>query len=187
MKTINNELIRSLNPCYDPSEKNIPEDETLTVSEWVEKYRPVVPTQDIIWLLCHEELLDKRDLRLFAVWCTREILKKVENPDPRSVAACDVTERYANGEAIESELQDAADAARAAAVATDAARAVADAAYAAAVATVYAAAVADAAYAAYTTSRIVACARVDYTTDYAIDIANAARKAQLKQLMTYFR
>ena len=33
MKTINNELIRSFSPCYDPSEKNIPDDETLTVVE----------------------------------------------------------------------------------------------------------------------------------------------------------
>lgn len=177
MKTINNELIRSLNPCYDPSEKNIPEDETLTVPEWVEKYRAFVPTQDIIWLLCHEKLLDKRDLRLFAVWCARQALKVVENPDPRSVSACDVAERYAHGEATESELQDAADAARAATYV--------DGVYAVAVAAV-STTIADAAYAAYTTSRVAACARVDYTTDYAIDIANTARNAQLKQLMRLF-
>lgn len=177
MKTINNELIRSFRPCYDPSEKNIPDDETLTVSEWVEKYRAVVPTQDIIWLLCHEELLDKRDLRLFAVWCARKTLKIVEKPDPRSVAACDIAEQFANGDATESELQDAGDAARAATYV--------DGVYAVAVAAV-STTIADAAYAAYTTSRVAACARVDYTTDYAIDIANTARDAQLKQLMTYF-
>lgn len=178
MKTINNELIRSLNPCYDPSEKGIPDDETLTVSEWVEKYRPVVPTQDIIWLLCHEELLDKRDLRLFAVWCARQALKLLENPDPRSVAACDVAERYANGEATEKELQDAAAAARAATYT--------DTVYSVAIVAAFCATTADATYASYATSRIVACACVDYTTDYAIDIANAVRNAQLKQLMTYF-
>ena len=37
MKTINNEMIRSFYPCYDPSEKGIPDDEVLSVLEWVEK------------------------------------------------------------------------------------------------------------------------------------------------------
>lgn len=109
MKTINNELIRSFRPCYDPSEKDIPDSETLPVRDWVEKYRPVVPARDIVWLLCREELLCDRDLRLFAAWCAREALKLLENPDPRSVTACDVAERYAIGEATEGELQSAAD------------------------------------------------------------------------------
>ena len=52
MKTINNALIRTFNPCYDPSEKIADEDETLTVVDWVEKYRETVHEADIIWLLC---------------------------------------------------------------------------------------------------------------------------------------
>ena len=51
-----------------------------------------------------------KTLRLFAVWCAREALKLIDNPDPRSVNGCDVAEKYANGEATEEEL----DAARAA-------------------------------------------------------------------------
>lgn len=105
MKTINNDLIRSFSPCYDPSEKKIPDGETLSVPDWVEKYRSVVPPQDIVWLLCRNEFLSDRDLRLFAVWCAREALSLVESPDPRSVAACDVAERYANGDASLKELQ----------------------------------------------------------------------------------
>ena len=107
MKTINNVLIRSFSPCYDPSEKGIPDDETLPVLEWVEKYRKVVPDEDIIWLLCHEEFLSDKDLRLFAVWCAREALKLIDNPDPQSIEACNVAERYANGEATDEELKDA--------------------------------------------------------------------------------
>ncbi len=42
--------------------------------------------------------------RLFAVWCAREALKLADNPDTRSVAACDVAERYANGTASGEEL-----------------------------------------------------------------------------------
>ncbi len=115
MKTINNELIRSFSPCYDPSEKNIPDDETLTVVEAVAKYRSVVPAKDIIWVLCRNEFLTDKDLRLFAVWCAREALKLDSNPDERSVNACNIAERFANGEATSEELAAAGAAARAAA------------------------------------------------------------------------
>jgi hypothetical protein len=54
-------------------------------------------------------------MRLFAVWCAREALKLIDNPDPRSVNACDVAERYANGDATIEELAAARAAARAAA------------------------------------------------------------------------
>lgn len=114
MKAINNELIRSFNPCYDPSEMDIPENETLPVLEWVEKYRGVVPANDIIWLLCRNEFLSDKDLRLFAVWCARDALKIIENPDARSIEACNVAERFANGDATMDELDDARAAAKAA-------------------------------------------------------------------------
>jgi hypothetical protein len=52
-----------------------------------------------------------RTARLFAVWCTREALRLVDKPDQRSVAACDVAERYANGEATNDELAAAREAA----------------------------------------------------------------------------
>ena len=97
---INNELIRSLNPCYDPSEIGIPDDETLTVTKWVQKYRSKVKTQaDIIWLLCRNEFLPDRDLRLFSVWCARSIPQTY----PDCINAINVAERYANGEATDDE------------------------------------------------------------------------------------
>lgn len=111
MKTINNELIRSFHPCYDPSEMDIPDNETLPVLEWVEKYRGVVPAKDIVWLLCRNEFMSVRDLRLFAVWCTREALKLIEHPDARSIEACNVAERFANGDATMEEMEAARDAA----------------------------------------------------------------------------
>ena len=54
---------------------------------------------------------DAKTQRLFAVWCAREALKLYDNPDPRSVTACDVAERYANGTATDEELAPALDAA----------------------------------------------------------------------------
>ena len=135
MKIINNDLIRSLNPCYDPSTKGIPDNETLTVHEWVSKYKDVVPISDILWLLLRNDFYTDKQLRLFAVWYAREALKMVDNPDQRSINACDIAERYANGEATDEELRAARvaawDAARAAAwdaawvAAWDAARAAA--------------------------------------------------------------
>jgi len=117
MKTkINNKLIRSFDPCYDPSEIGIPDIETLSIKEWINKYRNTVKSQeDIVWLLCRNEFLSEKDLRLFAVWCAREALKLQDNPDQRSINACNVAERYANGDATNEELYSARVAARGAA------------------------------------------------------------------------
>jgi hypothetical protein len=103
-KTISNKIIRKFNPCYDPSKYIKDENEELPVKEWVEKYRSIVPTNDIIWLLSRKKFMSKKDLILFVVWCAREALKLIANPDERSVNACNVAERYANGEATREEL-----------------------------------------------------------------------------------
>ena len=172
MKTINNELIRSFSPCYDPSEKNIPDDETLTVVEAVAKYRSIVPAKDIIWVLCRNEFLTDKDLRLFAVWCAREALKLDANPDKGSVNACNVAERFANGEATSEELAAARAAAIAAAWAAGAAAW--DAAYGAAYAAARAAAIAAALDAAWAARAAAWAARA------------AAGAAQIDKLLTYF-
>ena len=61
--------------------------------------------------------LTDAQLRLFAVRCARRVQHLM--PDPRSIAALDVAERYANGKATNAELAEARaaakDAARAAA------------------------------------------------------------------------
>lgn len=42
---INNKLIRSFNPCYDPSLLNIPDKESLSIKNWIIKYKDVVKKQ----------------------------------------------------------------------------------------------------------------------------------------------
>jgi hypothetical protein len=122
MDTITLADIRKLGPCYDP-ERYAPADWQGTVIDILQAEQ--IPAQDRIWVVV--QLIDARTAQLFAVWCAREALKLVDNPDPRSIAACDVAERFANGQAAADEL----DAARSAAL--DAARAAAgDAAWAAA-------------------------------------------------------
>jgi hypothetical protein len=76
---------------------------------------------DALWCLRACEGID-REARLYAVWCARQVQHLMV--DPRSLAALDVAERHANGEATDDELAAARAAARAAAVdaAWDAAR-----------------------------------------------------------------
>jgi len=64
---------------------------------------------DAIWCM---RAIDGRDkeIRLYAVWCARKVQHLMK--DPRSLAALDVAERFANGEATEKELAEVWDAAR---------------------------------------------------------------------------
>jgi hypothetical protein len=206
-KTISNEIIRKFHPCYDPSEVIKDENEELPIKDWVQKYRNVVPAKDILWLLLRKEFLSEKDLILFVVWCAREVFKLIENPDERSVEACNVTERYANGEATKEELLAARDAAYDANydAATDAADYATHAAhYAAANDTTYAAYYAAhyaAFYAATNDSHAVYAAASDATSALAdrdiVSSADAdydtrkiaseiARTAQVDKLLTYF-
>ena len=172
-KKINNKLLRSFNPCYDPSEIGIPDDESLPVKAWIEKYRDMVKKkEDIVWVICRNDFMTDKDLRLFAVWCARESLKLISNPDPRIINTCDVAERYANGQATKQELTAAWAAAWAAA--RDAAWADA---WAAARDAARDAARADAWDAAWAAAR-------DAAWDAAWD---AARDAQIDKLLTYFK
>jgi hypothetical protein len=111
MKQITFQEIRELNPCYDPA-KFLSEDWTGTVIDILNVKE--CPAEDRLWVVLREEFIDAKTLRLFAVWCAREALKLVENPDVRSIDACNVAERYANGEATDEELSAAWDAASAA-------------------------------------------------------------------------
>ena len=161
---ISNRIIRRFNPCYDPSELGSKESEYLPIVEAVEKYRDKCKNKsDVIWLLCRKEFMTDKDMRLFAVWCAREALK-LDNPDERSINACNVAERFANGQADSDELAAARAAAGAAAE---------DAAWYAALAEAWAAARAAAGAAAWAAAGYAARA--------------AARAAQIDKLLTYFK
>ena len=167
------DMIRKHNPCYDPSKYADCEKDSKSLLEILQMYE--VPAKDRVWVVTR--FLDDKTNRLFAVWCAREALKLVDKPDPRSIAACDVAERFANGDATKEELN-AAYAADAAAYA--AAYAAADAAAYAAAYAAYAAA--DAAYDAAADAADAAAAYV--AADAAADAAyDAAREAQVTQLI----
>lgn len=73
---------------------------------------------DALWCLQAVKGHD-REIRLYAVWCARQVQHLMT--DPRSLAALDVAERFANGEATDTERAVAWAAARAAAWDADAA------------------------------------------------------------------
>jgi hypothetical protein len=99
-------------PCYDPS-RYLPEGWQGTALDVLDVKD--CPAADRLWVVLREECVSSRTLRLFAVWCARQALALVDNPDQRSVAACDTAERFANGEASKRALAAAWVAARAAA------------------------------------------------------------------------
>ena len=63
---------------------------------------------DALWC-CRAEPQYAKEWRLYAVWCARQVQHLMT--DSRSLAALDVAERYANGQATEPELAAAWDAA----------------------------------------------------------------------------
>ena len=105
---------------------------------------------DALW--CLRAVYDHdKEIRLFAVWCARQVQHLMT--DQRSVAALDVAERFANGDATKEELDAAGAEARAAAGAAAWAEA-----WAAARAAAWAAARAEAGAAAWAAARAEAWA-----------------------------
>lgn len=103
--------IRAHHPCkvgweklLTGLDKTTPDDEPLPFSRIVE----INGIDDALWC-CRAEPQHDREWRLFAVWCARQVQHLVT--DPRSVAAIDVAERHARGEATDEELATARDAA----------------------------------------------------------------------------
>ena len=64
----------------------------------------------LVWVATCEGVLPDKELRLFTVWCARRVQHLMT--DDRSIAAVDVAERYANGNATLQELNAAREAAR---------------------------------------------------------------------------
>jgi len=115
MKTTLNK-IRAHGPCAEGWEKLLKhlgktkaDDEPLSILAILDSNG----LDDAIWCMKAIEGRDK-EIRLYAVWCARRVQHLIE--DPRSLAALDVAERFANGEATVEELNAARDAAPGAAL-----------------------------------------------------------------------
>jgi hypothetical protein len=112
MKTITVEQFLAFRPCY-------PEGHIREIAGGKEEWCPLdilalesVPAQDRLWAVLREELIDAPILHEFACRCAERALARVENTDPRSVAAIETKRRWLRGEATDEELYAAGYAAR---------------------------------------------------------------------------
>ena len=110
MKTTLNK-IRAHSPCNEGWEKLLKylrktksDDEPLSLLTILDSNG----LDDALWCMKAVDGRDK-EIRLYAVWCARQVQHLIK--DPRSLAALDVAERFANGEATVEELDAARDAA----------------------------------------------------------------------------
>ena len=138
-----------------------------------------------IWIATRPSVLDDRTLRLFAVWCCRQMQYLMI--DKRSIAAVDAAEQFANDLISRKQLTEKRKEASNAAYAVYAAAAAAANAAAAA-----AAAAADAAYAVAAAAADAAAADAAYAAAAAAAAADAAayvatHKSTQQAQMTYLR
>jgi len=119
MKTLTIADIRNLRPCHDPI-KFLPETWSGTIIDILDIKE--CSFEDRLWVILHTEFVSDKLMRLFAVWCARQVQHLMT--DARSITALDVAEKFANGLATKDELFAARYAARTAArdAALDAAR-----------------------------------------------------------------
>ena len=96
--------IRAHGPCESGWKKLLrglgktdPDDEPLPFSKIVE----ISGLDDALWC-CRVEPQHSREWRLFMDWCARRVQHLMK--DHRSIAAVDVAERHANGQATDEEL-----------------------------------------------------------------------------------
>ena len=170
--------IRAHSPCKEGWEKLLKnlgktkaDDEPLLITTILDSNG----LDDALWCMRAVDGRDK-EIRLYAVWCIRQVQHLVQ--DPRSLAALDVAERFANGEATEEELAEVWAAARDAASYAASAKAMTaarDAASAAVWDAASAAALAAASDAVWDVTRAAAW-------DVARDAARAAQEARLREV-----
>ena len=130
MKSITYEEFLEFGPCYlgNPDRKAL----MYSIAQRQDRWTALdilelkeIPDEDKLWAVLREELIEPEKLHEFACRCAERALSRVENPDPRSVAAIEAKRAWMKGEISDAELASAWAAAWAAvrAAAWDAARA----------------------------------------------------------------
>lgn len=90
-------------PCSILETMGVPKGYSASIPQFITEYREIVADKkDILLILCHNDFMSNKELRLFAVWCARQIQYLMKNE--LSITALDVAERYAYDLATEEEL-----------------------------------------------------------------------------------
>lgn len=114
------QILKSFNVCYDPKEIGIMENCSGTPLQLIKRYRDKVKEpQDILWAACRQELGDDETLRLFTCWATKKLFKLIDNVQPESLKAVEITEHFIYNLATREQLTKARDEAEKAAYNTN--------------------------------------------------------------------
>ena len=116
MKSITYEEFLEFGPCYlgDPKKKALMDSIAQRQDRWTALdilELKEIPDVHKLWAVLHEELIDDEELHKFACLCAERALNRVENPDPRSVAAIAAKRAWLRGEITNKELRVVRDAA----------------------------------------------------------------------------
>jgi len=84
MKRFTMKNLRSWNPCYDPI-RHLPESWSGTVLDILD--HATIPAPDKLWVVLRTELVSEKLMRVFAVWCARQVQHLMT--DERSLNALD--------------------------------------------------------------------------------------------------
>ena len=120
MKSITYAEFLDFGPCYlgDPDRKALMDSIAQRQDRWTALdilELEEIPDEDKLWCVLRKELIEPEKLHEFACVCAERALRRVKNPDPRSVAAIEAKRAWMKGEISDAELAAARDAARAAA------------------------------------------------------------------------
>ena len=109
MKTITYEQFLQFKPCYlsNPNKKKLMD----SIAQRRERWSALdilelseIPAEDRLWAVLWEELIAAPLLHEFACRCAERALRRVENPDPRSLRVIEVKRAWLRGEATDEEL-----------------------------------------------------------------------------------
>ena len=109
MKTITYEQFLQFKPCYlsNPNKKKLMD----SIAQRRERWSALdilelseIPAEDRLWAALWEELIAAPLLHEFACRCAERALRRVENPDPRSLRAIEVKRAWLRDEATDEEL-----------------------------------------------------------------------------------
>jgi hypothetical protein len=84
------ENVRSWQPCYDPI-------------EYLQENKRYTSHADKIWVAMRTDLISEKCMRLFAVWCSRQVLKHDANKS--LFKALEAAEKFTKGEITAEELR----------------------------------------------------------------------------------
>ncbi|MFA6729116.1 MAG: hypothetical protein WCS17_13010, partial [Prevotella sp.] len=117
METLTIDDALSFGPCWEDARERMENIATAyNQQEWsaVDILRlpeDVASNEDKLWLVLREELIDAPILHEFACRCAEHALSRIDNPDPRSVAAIEDKRAWLSGDITDDQLQSAQDAA----------------------------------------------------------------------------